>query len=486
MASSQDRLTRHPAFHFDTGYVVSGFVPPGPEDMARTDSGYRSDMSGRAGYYGDPRSVLQEEPAECQYEDSTVVWQFQHGMGGVEAAYDQQQPSDYTVQGAGSHMTGYYPAVPRTTMSFEAAQDMGLDHDEWPYLEPEDMSWWPGYVDSPTTSHEAYPDHVSLSTMVPTVHDDGAPTTYFDLCTAQAVGSPPTANHRDRVPSAKASITSDSQPPRLASATTITTTTTSSSSSSSSTNKFLCLMPSCNKQFNRPADLDRHMKFIHRKDAIPAMACDYRRCARHKNPFHRPDHFRNHLRDQHKEDLLKRNEAAPAPEDPWWRDRAAAAVYGEYWRCTKCFARVPLDGGRDDDGTGSMWKCAGCGNYCEAERQTVRELPRECNYTECSKRKCGHRECVGEGRGSWRSLAGFREHLRVCHGEDVPVREGREGEKELASEQWWATRSPDAIASPLWRCTRCLRAVDSTTAGFVCGACGFACEEARKRLHGGV
>jgi hypothetical protein len=234
-------------------------------------------------------------------------------------------------------------------------------------------------------------------------------------------------------------------------------------------------MPSCNKQFNRAADLDRHQKFIHYKAAVAPMLCDYKRCPRHKNPFHRADHFRDHLRDQHKEDLLKRGETT-SPDARWWRERAHGAVYGGWWRCSKCFARVSVE--KEGWQCGSAEGSAGCGNHCETERRGPRKLPLTCDYLDC--------EMKGEGeRETFLAPAKFREHLRTFHGEDVPIKEGKEGDRELMDDGWRESRDGAVVYTATWRCTRCLDAVDSRVDGFVCSRCGFLCEEVRRQWHGG-
>jgi rubrerythrin len=126
-----------------------------------------------------------------------------------------------------------------------------------------------------------------------------------------------------------------------------------------------------------------------------------------------------------------------------------------------------------------QWQCRKCGDYCETERQAVRKLPLE----------CGRRECLvpgeEEGKKFW-SPGRYREHLREEHGEDVPRNEGRDGAAELASEEWWGSRSPEALCSSVWRCTRCLDVVESRRDGFECPRCGFACEVVRRSYHVGA
>ncbi|KAK4174414.1 zinc finger protein AEBP2 [Triangularia setosa] len=126
-----------------------------------------------------------------------------------------------------------------------------------------------------------------------------------------------------------------------------------------------CLVPGCNqKAFSRSADLDRHYKQVHiDEDKKTKFICDYKKCPRHELPFYRQDHFRDHLRDFHKEDLLRRSKKE---NDKWWDTRAPRAVYSGWWRCNRCLmerVQVAVDG----------YTCPGCGNPCESERARKRE-----------------------------------------------------------------------------------------------------------------
>ncbi|KAK0648186.1 hypothetical protein B0T16DRAFT_326177 [Cercophora newfieldiana] len=133
---------------------------------------------------------------------------------------------------------------------------------------------------------------------------------------------------------------------------------------SDSSRRLVCRVPECNgKAFPRQADLDRHTRMLH--DAPKTYACDYLKCSRSVNgtPFNRQDHFRDHLRDQHKEDLLRRS---VRPDADWWNSRSNRAVSNGWWRCSRCLMkRVVID----VDG----YSCPGCGNTLELERQKYRE-----------------------------------------------------------------------------------------------------------------
>ncbi|KAB5571883.1 hypothetical protein GE09DRAFT_1268214 [Coniochaeta sp. 2T2.1] len=485
MASNR-RQTVYPALQQELGYQTASGTPfSGSTDMSRTDSGYHSNESNRlGGYYGDPNSILKEEADEFLYDDSaaTMNWQYQYNMAeGVEATYDQQQFSNYIVEGAGSQMNYYQDdSTPRTANpimvdnAYDASQDMDLDSLCDPFYKQEQQ--WPTHLDTlPHYVHDTYHDQAAGPSITsPT--DDGSSTAYFDIQSPSITSSTtPTATLHNNPPQTikpPTTATNTNLPPPPTNPTHAPTTTTTTSSS---TNRFPCLVGQCNKQFNRAADLDRHMKFIHCKATVPPMICDYRRCPRHKNPFHRADHFRDHLRDQHKEDLLKRGEAAPVPDAKWWRERSPLAVYQGWWRCSKCFARVVVE--REG------WQCEGCGNWCEGERQGVRGLPRGCGYAGCEEGE-GREGEEGKG-GKWMDVKGLREHLRVVHGEDVPVKEGKEGQKELQDAGWWEGRNGEVVYSRDWRCTRCLDLVDGVRDGFTCSGCGFGCEEVRRGFHRG-
>lgn len=250
--------------------------------------------------------------------------------------------------------------------------------------------------------------------------------------------------------------------------------------SATSRPKFPCLAAGCTKQFNRLANLERHSIHMHWTDKLLNLRCDYPRCPRHESPFHRPDHFRYHLRNFHKEDLITRGyqidywltESGTVVPDSWWRQRSPTAIYGDWWRCTKCFVRVFPE----QDG----FTCPNCLCDCEAVRQAVRKLPLQCTYEGCAARP---------DKGIFMSRSKFRSHLRNEHGEDVPIDERKRGKAELQEADWWASRDAAVVYSPIWRCTRCLAAVDSqkwTPPVGECPHCMFKCEEIRMSFHSGA
>ncbi|KAL6864078.1 hypothetical protein J3F83DRAFT_187692 [Trichoderma novae-zelandiae] len=121
-----------------------------------------------------------------------------------------------------------------------------------------------------------------------------------------------------------------------------------------------CLHPGCDaKPFKRRADLDRHYKHKHapssKKDSYH---CDYTRCGRRRDPFHRRDHFRDHLRDFHKEDIEKRGVAA---KEDWFEGRNASHTW---WRCTKCLKRIYI--------SRQGYECPTCKTSLQAKRKEIR------------------------------------------------------------------------------------------------------------------
>ncbi|KAL2162383.1 hypothetical protein VTH06DRAFT_7296 [Thermothelomyces fergusii] len=128
--------------------------------------------------------------------------------------------------------------------------------------------------------------------------------------------------------------------------------------------KFKCRYPGCNNGASRQADLERHYKIMHLADDEKVRYfCDYKKCPRHTAPFFRQDHFRDHLREYHKEDLLRRGSKG---DDEWWSSRSPHALHKGWWRCSRCLIRVRLD----QDG----FSCPNCTGSCEKERQERRNM----------------------------------------------------------------------------------------------------------------
>jgi len=139
---------------------------------------------------------------------------------------------------------------------------------------------------------------------------------------------------------------------------------TDAARSSPRKSEYQCLYPGCRqKPFGRTADLERHIMRIHFPESQRyEFNCDYRRCARAniRQGFTRRDHFRHHLRDFHKEDLLLKSQRG-ADVGGWLRKRP---VDLRWWRCWKCLLRIKLE----ENG----WECPECRQVCERERQVAR------------------------------------------------------------------------------------------------------------------
>ncbi|KAK4171273.1 hypothetical protein QBC36DRAFT_199691, partial [Triangularia setosa] len=94
-----------------------------------------------------------------------------------------------------------------------------------------------------------------------------------------------------------------------------------------------CLFHGCNqKAFSRSADLERHYKWVHIEEGKPPKCpCNYKKCNRHDVPFHHQDHFRDHLCNFLKGDILRRSKKEDRKR---WESRAPRAVHGGSWLVT--------------------------------------------------------------------------------------------------------------------------------------------------------
>ncbi|KFY77232.1 hypothetical protein V499_03326 [Pseudogymnoascus sp. VKM F-103] len=119
-----------------------------------------------------------------------------------------------------------------------------------------------------------------------------------------------------------------------------------------------CYVPKCtSKPVKRPFDLERHFTTVHGKGNSERQFCDYSKC-KHKEAFDRKDHCREHYREYHREDLVKKTHRDVVQ---WLQDRNV--VMG-WWRCSKCLKRNQTEAG---------WKCGGkCNQMCERSRITAR------------------------------------------------------------------------------------------------------------------
>jgi hypothetical protein len=108
------------------------------------------------------------------------------------------------------------------------------------------------------------------------------------------------------------------------------------------------------------------------KDQREHYKCDHPRCERAKDPFTRKDHYRDHMRDFHMEDLGQAKGAKKLDRQKWERDQEAwlaeRRISPNWWRCAKCLSRVYVK----EEG----WECRKCNAACEAERKAARRRMR--------------------------------------------------------------------------------------------------------------
>ncbi|WZH43901.1 Zinc C2H2 [Fusarium acuminatum] len=121
-----------------------------------------------------------------------------------------------------------------------------------------------------------------------------------------------------------------------------------------------CLHPGCTaRPFKRTADLQRHYKNTHAPESSKdAYLCDYPRCPRYREPFHRRDHMRDHLREYHREDIQKRGATV---NEEWLEGRYTPSAW---WRCPRCLVRVYV--------SKNGYECPGCKTSCESKRKEKR------------------------------------------------------------------------------------------------------------------
>lgn len=73
--------------------------------------------------------------------------------------------------------------------------------------------------------------------------------------------------------------------------------------------RYPCLMPNCEGVFTRAADLDRHYTTVHRQGGL--IDCRHVWCGRTGDRgFSRRDHYREHLREVHREDIPRGRQGA--------------------------------------------------------------------------------------------------------------------------------------------------------------------------------
>ncbi|ETS74617.1 hypothetical protein PFICI_13101 [Pestalotiopsis fici W106-1] len=124
----------------------------------------------------------------------------------------------------------------------------------------------------------------------------------------------------------------------------------------------MCSEPGCESKtsFKRKADLQRHWEQIHQTpDQKRQFFCDYPKCERSHDSFGRIDHFRQHYRDFHNEDLPRKS----GESIDWYADKKQS-VSPRTWRCVKCLSKVVIK----DSG----FTCNQCNTPCEKQRRNIR------------------------------------------------------------------------------------------------------------------
>jgi hypothetical protein len=122
--------------------------------------------------------------------------------------------------------------------------------------------------------------------------------------------------------------------------------------------------------FSRPADLERHYKNVHASSPEKvSFPCDYSKCERALIPFTRKDHYRDHLRDFHMEDIGSAKGEKKMDRKKWLAAQkiwvAERKISAKHWRCAKCLIKhyIAYDG----------WECEPCKTTCEQDRINARQ-----------------------------------------------------------------------------------------------------------------
>ncbi|KAK4143972.1 uncharacterized protein C8A04DRAFT_11853 [Dichotomopilus funicola] len=104
----------------------------------------------------------------------------------------------------------------------------------------------------------------------------------------------------------------------------------------------------------------RAVRLLREAQGTERYYCDYQDCSRCINPFFGKDHFRDHLRIYHREDVLRRP-GGRGGDRTWWKTRAPCVMLGGWWRCSWCLVRV--------EQARHQFVCHACGRACETERK---------------------------------------------------------------------------------------------------------------------
>ncbi|ESZ96515.1 hypothetical protein SBOR_3137 [Sclerotinia borealis F-4128] len=128
------------------------------------------------------------------------------------------------------------------------------------------------------------------------------------------------------------------------------------------------------RQFGRPADLERHYRHVHADaDQKGSFPCDYQPCDRSKDPFTRKDHYRDHIKDFHKEDVGSAKQPKNFKDPKKWQViqqawREERQIDPRWWRCKRCLQRVYVET--------HGYKCTTCNEECAKDRIEARESKR--------------------------------------------------------------------------------------------------------------
>jgi hypothetical protein len=179
-------------------------------------------------------------------------------------------------------------------------------------------------------------------------------------------------------------------------------------------------VPDCKaKPFTRHYDLERHFLTIHQVDKERGekslVYCDYTKCP-HKEGF-RKDHCREHYREYHAEDLIKRSQPKhskprrghkkPETVEEFMASRLRNIEHS-WWRCSKCVQRVKIN----DHG----FTCPGCRVACEPERVEWRQKALKSGNNESSKTERG----AGSTTGYTSGPSSYTKRCVQCQGTWLP------------------------------------------------------------------
>ena len=221
---------------------------------------------------------------------------------------DEPSPGDWFVSSPGpsepsylsrqlSNASSFGPLTPGSEISvpsYVLSRTLGEDSIDWESISSH-SSWAPDHRLSVTSGGYDGNDTPVDWTRYDYIADDDSGYWRLQPHFAPTTNMPETLRHT--APSASGGRGSGSSSQRQ-----------SHETSSSETRRWVCLTADCSAgAFKRLADLQRHYAQVHSGAMVKeSYVCDYPRCSRRREPFGRRDHFRDHLRDFHCEDICKR------------------------------------------------------------------------------------------------------------------------------------------------------------------------------------